>query len=94
MAAPPFEGALHVSVAWVFPAVAARSVTADGTVVPEVGVALATLEVEPVPTEFTALTRKSYDRPFVNPVTVAPVAVLVPSLNTVNIPPDCLNSTM
>ena len=92
MAAPPFEGAVHVSVAWEVPAVAARLVIADGTVA---GVALATLEVEPVPIEFTALTRNSYVTPFVNPVTVAPVAVLVPSLNVENVPlDDSLNSTM
>ena len=41
-------------------------------------------EGRPVPTELTAETWKSYDTPFVRPVTVALVAVLTPSANVVN----------
>ena len=59
-----------------------------------VGVAEAGELDAPVPTEFTADTRKSYDVPFVSPVTVAEVAVDVPSENTDHVESaDALNST-
>jgi hypothetical protein len=43
-------------------------------------------EYEPVPTLVTAATLKRYDVPFDNPVTVALVAVRVPSLKAVHVP--------
>jgi hypothetical protein len=43
-------------------------------------------EYEPVPTLVTAATLKRYDVPFDNPVTVALVAVRVPSVKVVHVP--------
>ena len=50
------------------------------------------LDAFSVPAVLTADTLNSYDAPFVNPVTVADVDVLTPSLNVVNEPPPVLNS--
>jgi len=44
-------------------------------------------EAVPVPLALIAATRKTYEVPFVNPVTVALVLVLVPSLKTVHVLP-------
>ena len=44
-------------------------------------------EYDPVPTELTAATLKIYDVLLVSPVTVALVAVLVPSANVVQVDP-------
>ena len=44
-------------------------------------------EYDPVPTEFTAATRKMYAVLLVSPVTVALVEVLVPSANIVQVDP-------
>jgi hypothetical protein len=53
-----------------------------------VGVALTTLEAEPVFTELIAETLKEYDVPFVRPVTVAEVLELVPSLKVNQVDPS------
>jgi hypothetical protein len=66
-------------VAWVLPRVAVADVGAPGVVI---GVLLTTLLALPCPAAFTAETRKSYDEPFVSPVTVLDVAVETPSENT------------
>jgi hypothetical protein len=48
---------------------------------------LVALVYAPVPTPFTAATRNTYAVPLVSPVTVAEVAVDVPSLNVVHVDP-------
>ena len=80
MGLPPVEpGALKVMVACALPAVAVPIVGAPGTVN---GVEVAVPLALPCPTTFTADTRKSYDSPLVNPVTVPVVFVEVPSAKT------------
>ena len=80
-----FVGAVHESETVVSPAVAVRLVGADGTVS---GVDDTVLDGGLVPTEFIAETTKSYDCPFVRPVTVAEVAVLIPSSNEIKVTPS------
>ena len=93
-------GAVHKSDTPVLPGVAVRPVGAPGTEegvggAPTdggctgggngaVGVADATADTGPVPAELTALIRNWYAVPFVRPVTVADVVVLVPSLNVLH----------
>lgn len=66
---PPSEtGAVQLSATWAFPDVPVSPVTWSGVVA---GVAAPELvEYVPVPAAFTAATRKTYDVPFVRPVTV------------------------
>ena len=80
---PPLDaGAVHDNATWVLPGVGVSPVGEPGDVA---GVDDTTGEEgRPVPTELTAETWKSYDTPFVRPVTVALVAVLTPSANVVN----------
>jgi hypothetical protein len=54
------------------------------------GVTVAALLHAPCPTPFVAATRNVYAVPLLNPVTVALVAVLVPSLNVVHDEPELL----
>ena len=54
--------------------------------------ALDTAEVAPVPIPLVALTRNVYAMPLVKPVTVALVAVEVPTANVAHVTP-LLNST-
>ena len=65
----------------------------DTLVGPTTGVADIVDDGRPGPTKFTADTLKSYDTPFVRPVTLAPVDVLVPSSKTANGLSPVLNST-
>jgi len=84
MAAPPvLDGAVKLTVALLFPAVAVPVVGAPGIVA---GVTLLeAAEALPVPTLLVAVTVKVYDVPFVSPLTamglVAPVAVNPPGLD-------------
>lgn len=64
---PVLAGAVKLTVACVFPAVAVTSVGASGTVA---GVEEAVFDGVDVPTPFIARIWKSYDVPFVRPVTV------------------------
>ena len=74
---PPFEaGAVNATEARPLPGVAVPIVGAPGTVA---GIADTGLLEVPCPTAFTAATVKSYDVPFVKPVTVAVVEVEIPS---------------
>jgi hypothetical protein len=57
-----------------------------GSPAPGVTLLLA-VEYAPVPTPFTAATRNVYAVPLVSPVTVAEVAVDVPSENVVHVEP-------
>ena len=82
IALPPEDGALHESPTCPLPAVAERLLGVPGVVD---GVALAVLDVDPVPTVFVAETRKSYSDPLVSEVTVVEVAVDVPSANVVQV---------
>ena len=84
MALPPFDaGAVKLTLACAFPAVAETLVGTPGTVA---GVtADDAVEAEPVPTLLVAVTVKVYAVPLVNPVTeiglVAPVPVKPPGLD-------------
>ena len=76
---PPSDaGAEKVTDACVLPPVAVPIVGTPGTVT---GVAVAVALALPCPAEFTAETLKSYEEPFVRPVTVVDVAVETPSAN-------------
>ena len=82
MVLPPFEpGAVKVTVAWAFPAVAVPIVGAPGTVA---GVTLAVLDAAPEPTALRAVTLQLTAAPLVRPVTVmgdaAAVAVCAPQV--------------
>jgi len=86
IALPPFDaGAVKLTVAAVFPAVAAPIVGAPGAVRGTIGVTLLeAADAGPVPAELVAVTVNVYAVPFVSPVTVsglaAPVAVMLPGL--------------
>jgi hypothetical protein len=56
------------------------------------GVPLAVLLYAPVPAELTAATRNTYAVPLVRPVTVALVAVDVPSANVLHVEPESLEN--
>ena len=86
IAEKPFDaGALQVSETCVFAGVATTEVGAPGVVY---GVAaFETVDALPVPAAFTALTRKVYEVPGVNPVTVALVKVEVPSAKVLQVDP-------
>jgi hypothetical protein len=82
-------GAVNVTVAWAFPAVAATAVGAPGVVY---GVtALEAVEALEVPTEFVAVTVKVYALPGVRPVTMCESDV-VPAL--LSVPPAGLDVTV
>ena len=69
---PPFDGAVQLTVACAFPAVALTFVGAPGSVA---GVtAFDGLDARPVPIAFVAVTVNVYAVPFVSPVTVVLVA--------------------
>jgi hypothetical protein len=80
------SGTVHDKLTCPLPAVAT---TLDGASETVRGVALADAEeYVPVPAAFTAATRKTYDVPFVKPVTVADVDVETESLNVVQVEPE------
>jgi hypothetical protein len=80
IALPPFEaGAVQVTVACAFPAVALTVVDAPGG--PTGVTAFDAAEAEPVPAAVVADTVKVYEVPLVSPVTVA--VVIVPPTDTV-----------
>ena len=81
---PLLTGALQVNETCVLPAVPATEVGAPGTVR---GTTAADVSAAPVPAALVALTLNVYDVPFVKPVTVAEVAVDVPSANVVYVVP-------
>ena len=88
IAAPPLEtGAVHTSDTCVLPAVPIIPVGAPAVVR---GVTAADWPNAPSPTAFTAATWNTYSVPFVRPVTVALVAVDVPSANRVHVVPPLL----
>jgi hypothetical protein len=82
MADPPFEiGADHVSATCEFPGVPDTPDEAPGVVR---GVTELDVLVDPVPLEFTALTRNVCPTPFTSPVIVADVEVDSPSANVIH----------
>jgi hypothetical protein len=84
MALPPFAaGAVNVTAAWAFPAVAVPILGAPGT---PAGVTLFDgADAGPVPTALAAVTVKVYGVPLVSPVTVigltVPLAEKLPGLD-------------
>ena len=74
IALPPFDGAVHDTVACPSPAVALTPVGAAGTVGPVGVTAAEAAESGPVPIAFVARTRNVYALPFVRPVTAVLVA--------------------
>ena len=89
IAAPPLEtGAVHTSDTRPFPDVPCTDVGAAAVVR---GVTAAAWPNAPSPAAFTAPTWNTYAVPFVRPVTVALVAVDVPSTNRFHeVPPSLL----
>jgi hypothetical protein len=77
-------GAVQLAEIWRAPA---RTRTVVGAPGRAPAVAVTELDALPVLTEFTAETRKLYEVLFVSPVTVADMAVEVPSANVVQEPP-------
>ena len=72
-----------------------RLVGSDGTVEAGSGGVLLTIDdLGLLPSEFIAITLKSYVSPFVNPVTTAVVDVLTPSLKVANESLPVLNFTV
>jgi hypothetical protein len=75
---PPFDGAVHVTVAWELPGVADTAVGAPGTVGAGTGVTAAdAADAGPLPMPFVAVTVNVYDVPSVRPVTIADVLALL-----------------
>jgi hypothetical protein len=73
MPLPPFAGAVQLTVADAFPALALTPLGAPGAVGPVGVAALEAVEAGPVPTALVAVTVKVYVVPFVKPVMVAVV---------------------
>ena len=83
--APPSEdGAAHDRYIFVLPVMAVSVVGGPGVLTV---VALTVAEGVPVPAAFTAATLNVYVVPVLSPVTVADVAVEVPSANVVHVVP-------
>ena len=76
---PPLEAEVHEAEIDPAPAISVKPVGAVGTVRGETDVLHN--EATPIPTLFTALTRKVYDVPFVSEVMDADVAADVPLIN-------------
>ena len=94
IAEPPFEpGAVHESDTAPLPNVGVSPVGAEAGIAGVYGPTW--LDALPDPTEFTAETRNRYSVPFCRLVTVAVVAVEVPSENVLHVAAaTVLNSTM
>ena len=93
---PPFTGAVHDSEAPPFAAVAVTPIGTPGTADDAVGVTgCDQLDAAAVPDDRIGVTRKTYDAPFVNPVTVIDVVVDTGWLNAYAVrPPSEETSTL